>query len=82
MTSPDIAPEAQLTSDLSGLNCPLPILRAKKALADLPSGTVIKLICTDPGTPSDFEAFCRQTGHALLKHERTESQFLFWIQRR
>jgi tRNA 2-thiouridine synthesizing protein A len=76
-------PDAQLTLDLSGLNCPLPILRAKKALADLPGGTVIHLICTDPGTPSDFEAFCRQTGHTLAHHARSEDgKFLFWIARR
>ncbi|WP_374356879.1 sulfurtransferase TusA family protein [Chitinimonas sp.] len=77
------APEAQLSVDLSGLNCPLPILRAKKALADLPSGTVLHLICTDPGTPSDFEAFCRQTGHALAHHEvGADGKFLFWLKRR
>ncbi|MBV8659930.1 MAG: sulfurtransferase TusA family protein [Burkholderiales bacterium] len=76
------APEAQLTVDLSGLNCPLPILRAKKALADLPSGTVIHLICTDPGTPADFEAFCRQTGHGLVHQQQAEGKFLFWLQRR
>jgi tRNA 2-thiouridine synthesizing protein A len=76
------APEAQLTVDLSGLNCPLPILRAKKALADLPSGTILHLICTDPGTPSDFEAFCRQTGHELAHQEQLEGKFLFWLKRR
>ncbi|WP_269531711.1 sulfurtransferase TusA family protein [Chitinimonas sp. BJYL2] len=77
------APEANLTVDLSGLNCPLPILRAKKALADLPSGTVLQLICTDPGTPADFEAFCRQTGHALSHHEvGSDGKFLFWLTRR
>lgn len=76
------APDANLTVDLSGLNCPLPILRAKKALADLPSGTVLQLICTDPGTPSDFEAFCRQTGHALSHHTVQDGKFLFWITRR
>jgi TusA-related sulfurtransferase/predicted TIM-barrel fold metal-dependent hydrolase len=50
--------------DLSGLNCPLPILRAKKALADMASGTVLEVIATDAGAPKDFEAFCRQTGNA------------------
>lgn len=76
------APEAQLTVDLSGLNCPLPILRAKKALADLPSGTVLHLVCTDPGTPSDFEAFCRQTGHELAYQSQQDGKFLFWLKRR
>ena len=54
---PDIA------LDLSGLNCPLPILRAKKALATMESGTVLSVLATDPGAPKDFEAFCRQTGN-------------------
>lgn len=76
------APEAQLSVDLSGLNCPLPILRAKKALADLPSGTVLHLICTDPGTPSDFAAFCEQTGHSLLHQDQADGKFLFWLRRR
>ncbi|QNM96539.1 sulfurtransferase TusA family protein [Chitinimonas koreensis] len=76
------APEAQLSVDLSGLNCPLPILRAKKALADLPGGTVLHLICTDPGTPSDFEAFCRQTGHALTHQAQIDGKYQFWITRR
>lgn len=76
------APQADLTVDLSGLNCPLPILRAKKALAELPSGTILHLICTDPGTPTDFEAFCEQTGHALA-HTATEGgKYLFWLRRR
>ena len=55
--------------DLSGLNCPLPILRAKKALAEMASGTVLEVIATDPGAPKDFEAFCRQTGNALRLHQ-------------
>ncbi|PXX49971.1 MULTISPECIES: sulfurtransferase TusA family protein [Aquitalea] len=57
--------------DLSGLNCPLPILRAKKALAEMDSGTVLEVIATDPGAPKDFEAFCRQTGNALLESTTT-----------
>jgi tRNA 2-thiouridine synthesizing protein A len=60
------------TLDLSGLNCPLPILRAKKALADMESGTVLEVIATDPGAPGDFAAFCRQTGNALLESGNTE----------
>lgn len=76
------APEAHLSVDLSGLNCPLPILRAKKALADLPSGTVLHLICTDPGTPADFAAFCKQTGHGLAHQDVQDGKFLFWLTRR
>ena len=62
-------PDQQL--DLSGLNCPLPILRAKKALATMTSGQVLAVIATDPGAPKDFEAFCRQTGNTLLLSETT-----------
>ncbi|AXK38732.1 sulfurtransferase TusA family protein [Crenobacter cavernae] len=58
--------------DLSGLNCPLPILRAKKALADMVSGQVLEVIATDPGAPKDFEAFCRQTGNGLVESSTTE----------
>lgn len=69
--------------DLSGLNCPLPILRSKKALADMDSGTVLEVIATDPGAPKDFEAFCRQTGNALLASETTaEGKFRMVIRRK
>lgn len=69
--------------DLSGLNCPLPILRSKKALAEMDSGTVLVVIATDPGAPKDFEAFCRQTGNALLASETTtEGKFRMVIRRK
>jgi tRNA 2-thiouridine synthesizing protein A len=74
-------PDLQL--DLSGLNCPLPILRAKKALAGLTSGQVLSAIATDPGAPKDFEAFCRQTGNALLESSTTDDgRFLLVIRRK
>ena len=69
-------------TDTSGLNCPLPILRAKKALSEMQSGQVLKVIATDPGAWRDFEAFARQTGNTLLQQEKTEDQFLFWLSRR
>ena len=68
--------------DTSGLNCPLPILRAKKALSEMQSGQVLKVIATDPGAWRDFEAFARQTGNTLVQQEKTEDQFLFWLLRR
>jgi tRNA 2-thiouridine synthesizing protein A len=68
--------------DTSGLNCPLPILRAKKALSEMQSGQVLKVIATDPGAWRDFEAFARQTGNTLVQQEKTEDQFLFWLSRR
>ena len=68
--------------DLSGLNCPLPILRAKKALAEMDSGKVLEVIATDPGAPKDFEAFCRQTGNALLESSTTvEGKFRMVLRR-
>jgi len=68
--------------DTSGLNCPLPILKAKKALTDLHSGQTLKVIATDPGSWRDFEAFAKQTGNALLLQEKTETNFVFVLQRR
>ncbi|MDK2125567.1 sulfurtransferase TusA family protein [Chitinimonas sp. DQS-5] len=57
-------------------------MRAKKALADMTSGQVLHLICTDPATPTDFSAFCEQTGHQLLEQRSEDGKFLFWLQRR
>jgi tRNA 2-thiouridine synthesizing protein A len=54
--------------DVRGLNCPLPILRAKKVLGDLSAGQVLKVMATDPGSVKDFQAFCKQTGNELLSH--------------
>ncbi|WP_396431856.1 sulfurtransferase TusA family protein [Limnohabitans sp.] len=68
--------------DTSGLNCPLPILKAKKALNDLTSGQLLKVIATDPGAWRDFEAFARQTGHELVLQEKTETSFVFGLKRR
>jgi len=68
--------------DTSGLNCPLPILKAKKALNDLVSGQLLKVIATDPGAWRDFEAFARQTGHELVLQEKTENSFIFGLKRR
>ena len=58
---------ADQTLDAKGLNCPLPILRAKKALTALPAGATLEVLATDPGAVKDFEAFCRTTGHELLE---------------
>lgn len=68
--------------DLSGLNCPLPILRTKKALAELQSGQVLKVTATDPATPKDFDAFARQTGNTLLQSAEDSGKFLFWLRRK
>ena len=68
--------------DTSGLNCPLPILKAKKALTDLHSGQTLKVIATDPGSWRDFEAFARQTGNELVSQEKTEVNFIYVLKRR
>ena len=68
--------------DTSGLNCPLPILKAKKALTDLHSGQTLKVIATDPGSWRDFEAFARQTGNELVSQEKTEANFIYVLKRR
>lgn len=68
--------------DVRGLNCPLPILRAKKALTDLESGQVLKVLATDPGSVKDFQAFCRQTGNPLLSHDETAAEFIFFLQKK
>jgi tRNA 2-thiouridine synthesizing protein A len=68
--------------DARGLNCPLPILRAKKALNDMQSGQVLKIVATDPGSVKDFEAFSRQTGNELLSQSGAAKEFTFYMRRR
>ena len=67
--------------DVRGLNCPLPILRAKKALGDLTTGQVLKVVATDPGSVKDFEAFCKQTGNELLSSSQGP-EFTFFMKKR
>jgi tRNA 2-thiouridine synthesizing protein A len=68
--------------DARGLNCPLPILKAKKALAELESGQVLRIIATDPGSVRDFQAFAKQTGNPLLSHVQQGAEFTFLMQRK
>ena len=67
--------------DASGLNCPLPILRAKKALTALESGKVLRIIATDPGSVKDFEAFSKQTGNPLLESKEAGRKYEFGIKK-
>ena len=67
--------------DASGLNCPLPILRAKKALSKLDAGKVLHIIATDPGSVKDFEAFSKQTGNELMESKEEGGKFLFLIKK-
>ena len=69
--------------DARGLNCPLPILRAKKALAEMQVGQVLRVVATDPGSVKDFQAFAKQTGNELLKQgETTDKAFEFFLKRK
>ena len=67
--------------DVKGLNCPLPILHAKKALKDVPTGGTLQILATDPGAVKDFEAFCRTTGNELLESKVENKVFSFVIKR-
>ena len=68
--------------DTRGLNCPLPILRTKKALTDLTSGQVLKVLATDPGSVKDFQAFAKQTGHELLSSEHAGGEYIFLMKKK
>ena len=67
--------------DAKGLNCPLPILRAKKAIASLASGQTLKIEATDPGSVKDFDAFCKQTGNELVSSNEEGGNFIFFIKK-
>lgn len=68
--------------DARGLNCPLPILKAKKALADMATGEVLRITATDTGSVRDFQAFAKQTGNALLSHSHANGEFVFLMRRK
>ena len=70
---------ADATLDAKGLNCPLPILKARKALKEVPAGGTLEILATDPGAVADFEAFCRQTGNELVEHSEENSVYRFLI---
>ena len=75
-----ITPDKEI--DTRGLNCPLPILRAKKALSDMTTGQVLKIVATDPGSMRDFQAFCKQTGNELLGQQTINKEFVHFLKRR
>lgn len=68
--------------DARGLNCPLPILRAKKALTDMTTGQVLRILATDPGAVKDFQAFSKQTGNELLSHSEANKEYTFFMKRK
>ena len=67
--------------DASGLACPLPIVKTRKALADMASGQILRIIATDPGSVSDMAAFAEQTGHALLDQGTERGAFVFYLKK-
>lgn len=69
------------TLNARGLNCPLPILRTKKAITKIASGDLLEVIATDPGSLKDIESFCNQTGHELVESMQKDDAFLFQIRK-
>jgi tRNA 2-thiouridine synthesizing protein A len=78
MTTTDVSKEL----DARGLNCPLPILKAKKALADMQTGETLRIVATDPGSMRDFQAFARQTGNELVEQTTQGDEFVHVLRRR
>ena len=74
--------DAHRELDTRGLNCPLPILKAKKALAEMDSGQLLRVIATDPGSTRDFQAFARQTGNELVEQSTQADEFIHVLKRR
>ncbi len=68
--------------DARGLNCPLPILRTKKALAEMQSGQVLKVMATDPGSVKDMQAFAKQTGNELLSSAEASGEYQFFMKKK
>ena len=68
--------------DTRGLNCPLPILKAKKSLNEMQSGQLLKVVSTDPGSVRDFQAFARQTGNELVEQQTTGADYIHVLRRR
>lgn len=72
---------ADMELDARGLNCPLPILRAKKSINELEAGQVLRIIATDPGSVRDFEAFSKQTGNELLESAEENGEFVYLLKK-
>lgn len=68
--------------DARGLNCPLPILRARKALNEMQAGQVLRIVATDPGSVKDFESFAKQTGNALVSQSANDKEYTFFLKKK
>ncbi len=74
-------PDTTQELDARGLNCPLPILRAKKAISGLQHGQILRIRATDPGAVNDFASFCKQTGNELVSSEQNGGEYVFQIRK-
>lgn len=72
---------ADIELDLSGLQCPMPLLKAKLALNSLSSKEILKVIATDPGSEKDFQLFAKQSDNTILEFQKNESAYFYWIQK-
>ena len=70
---------AEKTLDVKGLGCPMPVLKAKKALREVPVGGTLEVLATDSGAPADFEALCQATGHTLVESSVSDGVYRFVI---
>jgi len=80
MSDTGLTPTSEL--DCRGLNCPLPVLKTKKAIMALASGDILKMVATDPGSVADMAAFSRQTGHELVEQSEGDGDFVFFFRRK
>ena len=78
----EIVMDFDIDVDTRGLNCPIPVMKLKKALTEAQSGQVIKIVGTDPGTVKDFEAFSKQTGNPILSSSKACKEFVFFIKKK
>ena len=74
--------EQTVLLDVKGLNCPMPLLKAKKALNGMSAGTLLRVIATDPGSVKDFEVFSKQSGHALLESRNENGSFFYLLRKK
>ena len=74
--------DAPVVLDASGLTCPMPLLKAKKALNELPAGALLRVVATDPGSVRDFEVFAKQSGNELLESTQTNGRFEYLLRKR
>ena len=75
----DISPDIEL--DLSGLSCPMPLLKAKLALNDMRAEQILKIVATDPGSEKDFYLFAEQSNHQILDFQKDEMSYFYWIKK-